>query len=237
MPQKNIGYFSYQWERGEDWYLEHFRGATPAHRLIGEATTSYRYTDVSAARIAEFNPDARLVFILRHPVERAFSNYVHEIQMRGDTDSFEEHLDRNDRYVNPGFYARHLGRFRDAFPSDQMHIVLFDRFTEAPAQELVEVARFLDIDPIGFDLSAMNRNERRLPRTTALQRVLYRCQEQERSRLLRGAARRLGRMNQSRPADGIRLQPEIRARLAARFANDIDELERMTGFDLAEWRS
>lgn len=71
---KEIHYFDVHFEKGPEWYKRKFSGAKKEH-AVGEATQSYMYLDYVPPRIASLLPDARLIAILRNPVDRAYSHY------------------------------------------------------------------------------------------------------------------------------------------------------------------
>jgi hypothetical protein len=76
-PEKEINFFErgYVWNRGVDWYASRFEGAGDA-LAVGEASPSYMYWPTAIERMASVVPDARLIALLRDPVERAYSHYL-----------------------------------------------------------------------------------------------------------------------------------------------------------------
>src|SRR5947209_8592328 len=85
---KEVSFFDRHYARGERWYRAHF----PARRrpFVGEASPSYLFHPLVPERVARLLPDARLVAILRNPVDRAFSHYQHEVSLGREPLSFEE---------------------------------------------------------------------------------------------------------------------------------------------------
>jgi hypothetical protein len=95
MPRtKELHFFDTHWDRGVDWYAAQF---TPKlwERRRGEATPYYLYRPIVRERMAQVVPRARIVVILRNPVDRAYSHYWHDLRR------FE--LERHDREVFPTF--------------------------------------------------------------------------------------------------------------------------------------
>ena len=115
---------------------------------MGEASTQYFYTEKATKRIYDYNPDFKLVFIIRNPVIRAFSNYKREIQVWGESQSFEEILKKNNRYTWPAMYHTHLSRFLRYFPKSHLHIIIFEKFIKDVSKYLKEIYKFLEINPI-----------------------------------------------------------------------------------------
>ncbi|WP_191964726.1 sulfotransferase domain-containing protein [Synechococcus sp. RSCCF101] len=73
---KEVHYFSLHYDKGHDWYAAHYSGAAPG-QLRGDITPYYLFHPQAPARIAATVPGARLIVLLRDPVERALSQYGH----------------------------------------------------------------------------------------------------------------------------------------------------------------
>jgi len=120
--------------RGYEWYMSCYGAPLEDQRLF-DPTPDYLRSPVAASRIASDNPDARIIVCLREPIERAFSHYWHERKKHRFNFNFEEVLNNYDLFMNwiePGFYSTHLKRFREHFPGDQIHAVLFDDLQADP---------------------------------------------------------------------------------------------------------
>ncbi len=149
-----------------DDYLGLFAGAGEAS-AIGEASTGYFVAPEVPTRIRDFAPDARIIIMLRDPLERANSLYrlncsfgIERLQ------TFEEALRQEESrlrdaalkqaneyyyasllYVRSALMADPLRRYQAAFPAGQIHVLLFDDFKKNPQQETEKVFRFLGVDP------------------------------------------------------------------------------------------
>ena len=144
-------------------YAGLFRSARLGARLLGEKSTSYMESLEAPARIRSVLPEARLVFVLRDPVERAISNYWFSVQNGAETAEMSEAFlsepsrrgdyDRGAFSVSPfaylarGDYARHLRRFEDSFPREQMTILLFEDLVREPLAEARRLVAWLGADP------------------------------------------------------------------------------------------
>ncbi len=110
-PAEDAGWAQGNWHRGVGWYAGHF---DPAATLRGEASPGYTspaYPEV-AARMAALIPDARLVYAVRDPVERAVSQYLHHRRDGAETrDPEEALLDPGSQYVARGRYFERLAPF------------------------------------------------------------------------------------------------------------------------------
>ena len=130
-----------------------------ARRLRGEASTPYLPSPYAAARIRETIPDARLIVLLRDPVERAYSAYTYNLSRgtepaRSFADAVEDEMRgaRNDwiygwRYLYTGRYAEHLARFLAHFPREQLRVLSFDALRQDAASLYRAACSFLDIAP------------------------------------------------------------------------------------------
>jgi hypothetical protein len=144
---------------GEAWYLSLFQSAR-SDQLCGEASTNYSnwplYSD-TVARMAELAPGAKLIYLMRHPVDRAYSHYIQLIQniRTDDPDykferTFEEHIETDDSVIQSSNYMLQINQYLARYRRDQMLFLLFDDFIPDPQSSLIQVATFLGIDP-SFD--------------------------------------------------------------------------------------
>ena len=89
MPRKEIHFFDRKWDRGLSWYLTRFEGHS-GQTAVGEATPTYLAEPEALDRMASTIPDARLLAVLRDPVDRAYSHYWMEHARARDPRTFEE---------------------------------------------------------------------------------------------------------------------------------------------------
>jgi len=146
---KELDFFSYSYGRGYQWYFNNFL-ALPVTKVIGEISPSY-FCDLSApARAANFDAKLRIVVTLRDPVERAFSNHLHEIRIKqfwGEDLTFEAGLSNNAMYIEQSRYATYLQHWLDYFPREQILIIFQEDIKQDPQREARRLYHFLEIDP------------------------------------------------------------------------------------------
>jgi hypothetical protein len=176
---KEVSFFDRHYARGEGWYRAHLP-ARPRHWLVrqrhgrwpavGEASPSYLFHPLAPQRVAGLMPSAKLIAVLRNPVDRAFSHYQHEVALGREQLSFEDALDREDErmrgevermledasyfshawwnytYVARGRYAEQLERWFAAFPPEQLLVLLSEELLEQPAETYARVLDFLRVD-------------------------------------------------------------------------------------------
>ena len=145
---------------GLDGYLrDHFRGGAD-FKARGEATPSYLASGRKARdRIRrDLGKDLRFVVILRDPVKRAWSHYLHQCRHGVETESFERALELEPSrlsvgrpamtaYFRDGLYAHHLRVWFEAFPREHFLVLLTEDLAERPAAVARQAFAFLDVDP------------------------------------------------------------------------------------------
>jgi hypothetical protein len=144
---------------GEKWYQNLFIDARE-DQLIGEASTCYSRWPLyshAAERIAARLPDVRLIYLMRHPVERAYSHYGHLMQERmikrkGEILTFEEALEKEKEIIDTSLYMMQVKKYLEFFPQDQMFFLTLDELKSRPAELLLRIQDFLRIEPC--DLTA-----------------------------------------------------------------------------------
>lgn len=147
---KETNYFAVPkwWEMGIEWYTGQFSEATPG-QLAGEASviyTSPQYADVAATRMAEAVPRARLIYIVREPIQRLRSHYRHEAQRHRETRSLLECLaEPGNTYLGHSMYHSRLEPYLRVFPREQILVLRFDDFVEPPHPAWAEAQRFLGL--------------------------------------------------------------------------------------------
>ena len=127
-PLKEMDFFvrELNWRRGLGWYRRQFRGAGPEMTAVGEASPSYtKYPlyDGVAERIATHLPEARLIYLLRDPIERIRSHYDHRRLVGSEHDPIEVAVTRDPSYLDGSRYAMQIERYLQWFPRERMLIV------------------------------------------------------------------------------------------------------------------
>jgi hypothetical protein len=172
---KELDFFSSFYDRGFQWYEANFAGAS-GQRAIGEISPSYLSDHDAPARAQAYNAAFRIIVALRDPVERAYSNHLHEIRLghfSGSDLSFEAGLANNPTYVEQSKYATHLARWLEYFPLCQMHIVFQEEIQSDPREAARRLYTFLGIDPGHVSASTEGRsNETYLAKSRSEEKVV-----------------------------------------------------------------
>ena len=136
------------------------------NKIFGDFTPDYMYFQESAQLIWSYNPNVKLILMLRNPIERAFSHWNMQIQRSHVLDPlpFNEAI-RNERfrlraylpqqhghfsYIDRGFYTEQIRRFQRLFPKNQFLFIRYDDFKNEQEKTLHRVFEFLNVDPSLF---------------------------------------------------------------------------------------
>lgn len=240
---KELNFFveELSWPLGVGWYASHFR---EADAVRGESSPHYtnepRFRGV-AERMAELVPDARLIYMVRDPVDRALSHYLHNAAGGYETRPPGEALAAADSaYVHRGLYAMQLRPYLERFPRERIETVTREELRDRREATMRRLFGFLGVDE-GFAspqfarewetgggkgsgrFQALDRAVR-LPGLRALDRRFDRLPES-----LRWLVERIVHDPKGGAAPKPELPPELRARLMERFRPDVEELERIAG--------
>jgi hypothetical protein len=229
--------------RGLGWYRRHFDGRAD-EPVVAQTSPLYLYEPKAAARIASALPEARMIFLLRNPIDRAHSHYWHEVRYGWEGLSFEdalaaepERLKRGEEarrhysYLDRGRYGRQLARYLEVMPRERVLVVLYDDLARDPAAVARRAVAFLGESEewdLPADAAAERHNPAMLPRSRGVQRAL---------RPLRGVP------GLARLVDGLNLRrgrypamaPATRERLCLELAGEAGELSRLVGLEVAHW--
>ncbi|PTB82862.1 sulfotransferase [Methylophaga nitratireducenticrescens] len=155
---------------GRDWYLNLFSTAK-TNQLCGESSTHYTklpdYPDTLKRMKSEL-PKLKLIYVLRHPVERLISHYIHQWSQNIFRCDINEALDRYDELVNYSRYAYQIQPYIEAYGRENILFIFNEALRVRPQVELERVAMFLDIAPTRVkwqeNLSEQNVSSQRVRR-------------------------------------------------------------------------
>jgi len=136
--------------RGFDWYESLFADAGPRD-LCGESSTHYTKLPtypLTIGRIQESLPRAKFIYMIRHPIQRLVSHYLHE-RLEGKMQMpIDEAVRRHPELVSYGSYAMQLEPFLNAFGPDRVLLCFFERFVQHGQEELERICRFLGYEGV-----------------------------------------------------------------------------------------
>lgn len=233
-----------------DEYEALFAGVTTEKR-IGEASPAYLRSEMAAARMAEQIPNAKLIALLRNPVERALSCFQHARRdqrepMSSLLQAIEEEQTRIANnwenlwyYTTGGFYHEQLQAYYERFPKEQIGIFLYEDFVAEPLETMQQIFQFLDVEPFEPDMS-VRYNVSGQARSKMLQSFL--AKPNGLKNLLKPLLPSYVRQRMVAQMMSLNVEPskqglsqQERAMLQSLFHDDIVQLQQLIGRELSHW--
>jgi hypothetical protein len=243
----------------EDEYLALFKDAREDQRA-GEASPWYLYSTTSAREIREFNPEARIIVMLRNPVDVMYSQHSQLVyNLREDLTDFAEALAaEGDRaagkripadalrpeallYRRSVRFPEQVSRYLDCFGRERVHFIVFDDLAADAAGVYRSTLNFLGVDA-AFEIEHTVENANKASRSRLVQRLVFAPPKPLRS--VYGRLRTMPMMHRVRDriarsnVERVKRQPmdpQLRRQLTAEFAPQVEELGELIGRDLSAW--
>jgi hypothetical protein len=217
-------------------------------KAVGEASTRYLIHEHVPVTIHAALPDVRLIAMLRHPVDRAFANYLAYRRDGYDpAPTFEAAIADQDRrrrdgwpfgpFVDFGFYTPQLTRYFDVFPRDRMRVYLYDDLVADATALVRDVFEFLEVDTSFVPRTSDRYGETGMIRNPLL-RVVWAHTQRPRMAvgpLLPAAWRDRANAWATRGLVRPAMRPDTRAQLLATYRGDTLALQDLLGRDLTAW--
>lgn len=227
-------------------------------KMIGEASTPYLTSPESAAWIVQEVPDARIIVVLRNPVDRAYSLYrwmvnhgyewifpfekaleMEETRMddtvfvAGNPQYFYNYM-----YFHSGLYSQQLERYYSAFPAKQIKVLSLDDLKRRPVEAVQDIYAFLGVDAtFKPEIKIHNKAELR-PIHTGLHFALNDLGRRHRHTRIDTASRYLFDKNMTLiKLRWPKIRQETRRSLLAKYHSDIKKTESLTQLDMSSWFS
>lgn len=238
-------------------YASLFAGATAPR--VGEASAYYIFSKSAASDIKAYNPEAKIMIMLRNPVDMVYSLYWQQRRIGNeDLVTFEAALAAEPersrglrlprgcsnplalRYTEAGKFTTHVRRFLDTFGPSRVLCLLLEDVTAKPAETYKKTLAFLEVDDT-FTPSAFSvHNEAVLVRNPWLHKQLASARAQVRRGTFRYKRQlqqllwvlMMANLKNGRPPA---LEPRTRALLLETFRRDVQELQVLLGRDLSSW--
>ena len=234
-----------------DDYVALFSPAEPG-QVRGEISPRYLFFEQAAASIAELAPTAKLVAILRHPVDRAYSHYLMN-RSRGcePESSFETAMQLSSRrwsqgwgwdwmYAEAGLYAQQVRRYRSLFDPEQLAVFVYEEWVADPARFFADLFAFLGVDASFRPDTQRRERSGSMPRSAALAALMRKGHGF--SDALRVVTPPRVRQFARQAVESVNVKPpeQLDDRLRSDlhdefFADDVAELETWLGRKIASW--
>jgi hypothetical protein len=231
------------WARGAQWYESLFADGR-GKKALGEASASYTkypYFKQVPQRIASLVPSMKCLYLLRSPIERIYSHYLHNIYAGIETEPFARAILDRPLYIQASLYYNQIEQYLQHFPRAHLKVLLLEELQQAPAKTVKEVFTFLSIDP---EFTPPNLSE-----------------VKHQSKLKRGRDNRLMKLFRKAPfynfladtiPDSVKASAAVLLKaklqdpqpisdalyhqLLDQLSDDLDRLETFLGKDLSHWR-
>lgn len=206
-------------------------------KVLGEASTTYSWLleyPETVDRLFEYNPELKLVFMIRNPIDRIRSHFGHEFSKGRVSRPIEEEAVMNPTYLHHSLYAAQIKPFIDKFGADRIHYVKFESFVADGSKDFEKVLDFLGLSPLS--LSSID--------TSPKNEILKRKAERPLKRILAPCVRFLPQNLRAafkgpfeyKMKEKPMLSDEMRKRLWYMVESDLLAFEQISGLDLSDYK-
>lgn len=240
---KETAFFNRNYSRGIEWYARNFERCD-RYRLVGEICPYFSAPN-APERIERHLGRIKLLCTLRDPVERAYSYYRLMRRYVWTRHDFERALDEHRQPAEGNRYAHHLKRWFERFGRERVLVLLYDDLRADPQGYIDAITGFIGVERIdvaGGRIGEAGRNAaERAPKNRKLaqnaRHVLF-WLEDRRAFALINLLEKSGvwRFCFERGDVFAPLDPEVDARVRARFRPEVEALEKLLGRDLSKWK-
>ncbi|MDB4196975.1 sulfotransferase [Ascidiaceihabitans sp.] len=223
-------------------YMSHFIDKS-LDQVAVDVSPSYLFHYGSAIQIAHDLPSVKIVFLLRRPEDKVFSQYVHLVAEGRETLSFEEALKQemvrkakgySDMwlYTESGYYSDAIAAFQDAMGTENVKVFLFEEFRHDPEFVIREICLYAGLDGLQIFDTDLESNVSGLPRSLLLARLI--APNNFTNLLRRVLPSNLGQyirriLRSMNTGEKPKISTETRAHLSALYQDDIAKLENLIG--------
>ncbi len=244
--------------KGLDFYEKEFFGKWKGEKAIGEIDPEYMYFEYVPERIYKcIGEDVKFIFILRNPVDRAYSHYWMSYRRGYECESFEnaikleperlkidEFYKSHFSYIDRGFYAEQIERFLKFFPKENMFFIIFEtEFITNRKNTIISLLKFLGVDSgINIDLN-IKSNQASIYRWKSLRDFIYKPNHIKKigkffmpnKKFRRRIIRALDKINQKKIKPPELTKTFKKELLDRFFLDEIKKLSKLIEKDLSVW--
>lgn len=228
MP-KEVRYFNKHYSEGIDWYTAHF-AAAGEDQVVGEATPGYLGNEEAVDRMAATIPDARLIAILRDPVERLYSHYWMDRTRRKTVETFEKYIESSVQ-VDRSRYVASLGYLCRFYPRDRLLVLFYDDLKQRPEAFYQDACRFIGVD----EALAPPSLGRTINPYVEFRSLRVRTWSKRLPRSLTPVKKAIGRLNTRTHTSYPPMAPATREHLAEYYEKPNADLAEWLGYDIPAW--
>ena len=218
-------------------------------KIIGEASVDYLYYSECADDIKKYSPNAKIIIMLRNPIDRAYSAYMHLIRDVRENQTFEEALKLEEsriknnysfiwRYKQVGLYSNQVKRYLEIFGKNNVKIIIFGDFMKNTDLILKEIYNFLEISDEGNIGYKKIHNKSGKPKVKWINEILYNKDlkiKKMKYLIPIKCRKKIKYWIVSKNTIRIRMLEKQRSYLIEYFREDILKLEKIINSDLSKW--
>jgi hypothetical protein len=230
--EKEPDFFFVNWNLGVDWYEGLFN---TEKSIRGEASTNYtkfpQFADVPQ-KIFQVLPQAKLIYIMRDPIQRIISHYLHR-RIRGkEKKSFKEAVTTNPAYLNVSRYYLQIEQYLAYYPRASIKAVLFEDLVHKKREALQDIFHFLGADPSFWSPSFEYKHHVSDEKDIVPYNYVKKMEQTKRGRkYLKYIPRGLKGMPNKRPVPS----KELKSKIYEALKDDLEKLKKFLGRSLEEW--
>jgi len=211
-------------------------------KVIGEASVSYLYYPDVPQRIYNYNPQAKIIIMLREPIERGFSHYLMDSRLGYCKESLDDIVNSKSnfpmyflQYVKLGAYYQQVQRYLTQFGNTQVHMIFYSDFKNNTSDVMSKLFDFLNINDFKINFSIENSF---LSPSNAFIKLLYqqntlrKCFKKILPKQILMSIKNKCFSKSVKP----QLNPQLHSQLKAYYKKDIERLELILNTDLSEWK-
>ncbi len=230
-------------------YKNQFINVT-TEKAIGEICPSYLYLKDAPKNIKEHIPEVKIIAILREPVARAFSAWVHLTRDGREHLSFEEALADEPRRIKENWaeiwhykeeskYYNQLKRYYDSFPKENIKVVTYEEFQENPLKVYSELCKFIDVDNRFVPDMSSEHNKGGIPKNKIIWNLMMKQNIWKTlfNHLMPIKIRK--KIKEKIEARNVNKKPQLdiyrRKELSIQFLDEINKIKQLIEQDLTEW--
>lgn len=226
-------------------YLAQFEGVT-SETAVGEASVSYLYYPDVPAKLKKFNPNTKIIIVLRNPIDRGFSHYLMDKRLGFVNMEYKDIINKKNtdkktklyyqQYVELGLYYEQLKRYYSVFESHQIKVFLYEELTQNINKVVKQVYEFLNVNADFTPDLNTKHNTFLLPKNPLIQ-YLYKYKFFRRiiktlaSEKLQAAIKKLLFSKEKKPV----LDSTLKKELIKIYKEDIDKTAKFLNVDLQHW--
>lgn len=248
-PKDNVGTHSTTITEIGDYHNQFINVTT--EKAVGEICPSYLYCSDAPKNIKEYIPEVKIIAILREPVARAFSAWVHLTRDGREQLSFKDALDDELRrikenwaeiwhYKHESLYYEQLKRYYDTFPKENIRVFLYEDFKNDPVKVFSEICEFIGVDNRFIPDMSLQHNKGGIPKNKIIWDLMNKHNIWKTVINYIIPIRIRKKIKEKIDSINLNKKPELdknnRKELSIQFCDEIEKIEQLIEQDLNAWR-